>query len=155
MGRSRCTTPPETIDRQLRDIIDAYRKTGVPSELVEAEKLREISQLEFSANSIEGQAQEWSQAIAVQRLSSPDDMVAKFESVSVADVNRVLRTYLDNQRAVVAYAVPKNAGAASTGGELAKENNQIPPTSHEPLPPWAQSVLAHVRCRTKRWRRST
>ncbi|MGA9274701.1 MAG: pitrilysin family protein [Candidatus Cybelea sp.] len=138
------STPPQTIDRQLRDIIDAYRKTGVPSELVEAEKLREISQLEFSANSIEGQAQEWSQAIAVQRLSSPDDMVAKFESVSVADVNRVLRTYLDNQRAVVAYAVPKNAGAASTGGELAKENNQIPPTSHEPLPPWAQSVLAHV-----------
>jgi zinc protease len=138
------STPPETIDHQLRNIIDSYRKTGVPSELVEAEKLREISQLEFSANSIEGQAQEWSQAVAVQRLSSPDDMVAKFEGVSVADVNRVLRTYLDNQHAVVAYAVPKNAGAASTGGELAKENNQISPTSHEPLPPWAQRVLAHV-----------
>ena len=62
-------------------------------------------------------AQEWSQAVAVQGLSSPDDMVAQFESVSVADVDRVLRTYLDNQRAVAAYAVPKNAGAASSGGE--------------------------------------
>jgi zinc protease len=138
------STPPQTIERQLRDIIDAYRKTGVPSELVEAAKLREISQHEFSANSIQGQAREWSQAVAVQGLASPDDMVAKFENVSVADVNRVLRTYLDNQRAVVAYSVPKNAGAASAAGEMAKENVQVPPTSHEPLPPWAQSVLAHV-----------
>ena len=54
---------------------------------------------------------EWSQAVAVQGLSSPDDMIAQFERVSVADVNRVLRNYLDNKRAVVAYAVPKNTGA--------------------------------------------
>ncbi len=139
------TTPPATIDRELRSIIDGYKKTGVPPDLVASSKLREISQLEFSANSIEGQATEWSQAVAVQGLSSPDDMIAHFERVSVDDVNRVLRTYLDNNRAVVAYAVPKNAGAASSGGELAKENNAIPPTSHEPLPAWAQSVLEHLR----------
>ncbi len=138
------TTPPQTIDGEMRGIIDDYQKTGVPADLVEAAKLREISQLEFNANSIEGQATQWSEAVAVQGLSSPDDMIAEFNKVTASDVNRVLRTYLDNKRAVAAYAVPKNAGGAISGGSMAKENNEIPPTSHEPLPAWAQSVLAHL-----------
>jgi zinc protease len=139
------TTAPESIDRELRAILGAYQKSGVPADLVSAAKLREISQLEFNANSIEGLAFEWSQAVAVQGLQSPDDMVAQFNRVTVADVNRVLRTYLDNDRVVVAYAVPKNSGATSAGGgEMAKENNAIPPTTHEPLPAWAQRVLEHL-----------
>jgi zinc protease len=139
------TTPPATIDHMMRSIIAAYQTTGVPSDLVEAAKLREISQLEFNANSIEGLASEWSQAVAVQGLGSPDDMIAEFEKVNVADVNRVLRTYLDDKRVVVAYAVPKNSGATSAGsGALAKENNEIPPSKHEPLPAWAQHVLDNL-----------
>jgi len=139
------TTPPQSIDRELRAILGAYQKNGVPADLVSAAKLREISQLEFNANSIEGLAFEWSQAVAVQGLQSPDDMIAQFNRVTVADVNRVLRTYLDNGRVVVAYAVPKNSGATSAGsGEMAKENNAIPPTTHEPLPTWAQRVLQHL-----------
>ena len=138
------SVPPATVERELRGIIDGYRKTGVPAELVEAAKLREISQLEFNANSIEGLALEWSQAVAVQGLTSPDDMVAQYQRVSVADVDRVLRSYLDNQRVVVAYAVPQNAGAARPSGQMAKENNEIPPTSHEPLPSWAQHILDNL-----------
>ena len=133
------------MERELRGIIDGYRKTGVPADLVEAAKLREISQLEFNANSIEGLALEWSQAVAVQGLTSPDDMVAQYQRVSVADVNRVLRSYLDDQRVVVAYAVPQNAGVARPSGQMAKENNEIPPTSHEPLPSWAQHILDNLR----------
>jgi len=138
------SVPPETIDREMRAIIENYQKTGVPPDLVQAAKLREISQLEFNANSIEGLAFEWSQAVAVQGLASPNDMIAQFEHVSVADVDRVLLEYCDNSRAVVAYAVPKNSGATNAGGGLAKENNEIPPTSHEPLPSWAQHVLETV-----------
>jgi zinc protease len=136
------TTAPQTIDHELRAILENYQKTGVPADLVAVAKLREISQLEFNANSIEGLASEWSQAVAVQGLSSPDAMVAQYDRVTVADVNRVLRTYLDDKRVVVAYAVPKNSGVVSTGGgALAKENNEIPPSKHEPLPDWAQHVL--------------
>jgi zinc protease len=135
---------PQTAEHELRAILDRYRKTGVPNDLVEAAKLREISQLEFEGNSIEGQALEWSQAVAVQGLSSPQDMIAQFEAVNAAEVDRVLRTYVDNRNAVVAYAVPKNSGASNSGGEMAKENNQVPPTSHEPLPDWARSVLTNL-----------
>lgn len=133
--------PPEQIEREMRSIIDGYRKSGVPADVVEASKLREVAQLEFNGNSIEGLAFEWSQAVAVQHLTSPNDMIAQFNRVTVADVDRVLRQYLDNARAVVAYAVPKNAGAASSGGGLVKENNEVPPTTHEPLPSWAQHIL--------------
>jgi zinc protease len=140
------TTPPQAIDHELRAVIEDYKQKGFPSDLVDAAKLREISQLEFNANSIEGLASEWSQAVAVQDLASPDAMVAQFERVTVADVNRVARTYLDNRRVVVAYAVPKNSGAVSSGGgQMAKENNEIPPSKHEPLPSWAQAVLTNLR----------
>lgn len=144
------TADPAAADRTMRAILERYRRDGVPADLVAAAKLREVADLEFTGNSIEGMAQEWSQAIAVQNLQSPDDMIARFNAVSAADVNRVLHTYLDESTAVAAYAVPKNAGAASSGGELAKENNTFAPGKREPLPAWAQHVLddLHVPAQT-------
>jgi zinc protease len=138
------TADPAATDREVRALIDRYAKDGIPADLVRAAKLREIAQLEFAANSIEGLAFQWSRALAVQGIKSPDDMIGRFEKVSVADVDRVLRTYLDNSTAVAAYAVPKSAGTASAGAPMAQENNQIPPSRHEPLPWWAQRVLAHL-----------
>jgi len=136
---------PETIDQEIRGVIDAYRKSGVPDDLVDAAKRREISQLEFNANSIEDQAFQWSQAVAVQGLSSPDQMEDAFGRVTTADVNRVLRTYVDNSRVVAAYAVPKNSGAVSAGGSgPGKEDNMVPPKTHQPLPSWAQNILKHL-----------
>ncbi len=137
---------PEVIDQEIRDVLDGYRKNGVPADLVEAAKRREISQLEFNANSIEGLAFQWSQAIAVQGLSSPNDMESAFEKVTPADVDRVLRADIDNSRVVVAYAVPKNDGKMSAGGGgPGKENNMVPPKTHQPLPSWAQSILANLK----------
>ncbi len=135
------TTPPETIDREMRALLEQYKSAGVPPDLVAAAKLREVSQLEFNANSIQGLGEEWSDAVAVQGLSSPDDMITRFENVTAADVNRVLRRYADDNSVVVAYAVPKNAGATSAGGPMAKEDVTVPPTTHQPLPSWAQHVL--------------
>ena len=141
---------PEVIDQEMRGVIDDYRKTGVPDELVQAAKQREIAQLAFAGNSIEDLAFGWSQAVAVQGLSSPDDMGAAFARVTTADVNRVLRTYLDNANVVAAYAVPKNAGAASTGGGgPGKEDNMVPPKTHQPLPSWAQDILKNLKVPNK------
>ncbi|HTA40114.1 MAG TPA: pitrilysin family protein [Candidatus Acidoferrales bacterium] len=138
------TSKPETLDKAMRDDFAAYAKSGVPDDLVAASKLREISQLEFNGNSIEGLANQWSQAVAVQGVASPDSMKAQFAKVTAADVNRVLRTYLDNSKVIAAYAVPKNSGATSSGGGMAKEDNGIPPSHHEPLPAFAQAILSHL-----------
>jgi zinc protease len=138
------TAKPESLDQAIRAEFAAYAKSGVPEDLVTASKLREIAQLEFNGNSIEGLANEWSQAVAVQNLSSPDAMKAQFAKVTAADVDRVLRAYLDNSKVIAAYAVPKNTGAMSSGGGMAKEDNSIPPSHHEPLPAFAQAILAHL-----------
>jgi zinc protease len=139
------STKPEDADALLRGVIDNYRKNGVPADLVAAAKLREVSQLEFAGNSIEGLASQWSEAVAIEGLASPDDAIAAFEKVTTADVNRVLRTYFDENKVVAAYAVPKSAGAASAGGALAKEVNNLAPSEHAALPSWAQNVLKSLR----------
>ncbi len=137
-------TKPETADGWLRAVINTYAKWGVPSDLVAAAKLREVSDLEFAGNSIEGLANQWSSALAVQGLHSPDDMIAAFGKVSVADVNRVMRSSFDNTRVIAAYAVPKNIGKLSISGGMHKEDNSIPPSTHQALVPWAQRVLDHL-----------
>ncbi|HEV2261614.1 MAG TPA: pitrilysin family protein [Candidatus Rubrimentiphilum sp.] len=139
------TTKPEAADTMMRGVIENYRKYGVPPDLVQASIRREIAQLEYNATSIEGLADEWSQAVAVQGLSSPDDMIAAYKRVTVADVNRLFRDDLAGSKAVAAYAVPKNLGKTSAGSAaLAKENNYIPPSKHQPLPSWARYVLNHL-----------
>ncbi len=140
------SSKPEDAAALMRAVIAQYRKTGVPADLVAAAVRREIAQREFSRNSVQDLAFDWSEALAVQGLRSPDDMIAAFRSVTVAQVNRVLREDLVDSRCVAAYAVPKNTGAMSMGASgLAPENNQIPPSRHEPLPSWASSVLASLR----------
>jgi len=139
------TSKPEDADKLLRGVIENYRKWGVPADLVRASIQREIAQLEYNATSIYGLAREWSDAVAVQGLNSPDDMIAAYKRVTVAGVNRLCRADLGNDKLVAAYAVPKNIGKMSAGrAGMAKEDNSIPPSKHEPLPSWARNVLAHL-----------
>ncbi|MDQ2993139.1 MAG: insulinase family protein, partial [Candidatus Eremiobacteraeota bacterium] len=135
------STKPETADGWLRSVITTYAKWGVPADLVAAAKLREVSDLEFAGNSIEGLASQWSSALAVQGLHSPDDMIVAFDKVSASDVNRVLRSSFDNTKVIAAYAVPKNIGKLSISGGMHAEDNSIPPSTHQVLVPWAQRVL--------------
>ncbi|HET7813373.1 MAG TPA: pitrilysin family protein [Candidatus Baltobacteraceae bacterium] len=139
------TTKAEDAAADVRTVLDGYRKTGVPADLVAVAKQRAIADAEFRGNSIQGLAFEWSTALAAQGQSSPDEELAAIRRVTVADVNRVLRTYVDPAKAISAYAVPKNAGSVSGGsGSLAKENNTLTPEKPQPLPAWAQAAFAHV-----------
>ncbi|MBV8531024.1 MAG: insulinase family protein, partial [Candidatus Eremiobacteraeota bacterium] len=140
------TTTPDTALATLRGVIDRYRTNGVPAALVEAEKRRAIAQAEFKANSIADLGFQWSEAVAVQGLSSPDDILAAIRKVSVADVNRVLRTYIVPQHEMVGIAAPKNAGAATVAAAPVPVGNENKPTllHHDPLPEWAQAAFAKV-----------
>lgn len=139
------TTKPDDAIAMVRGVLTTYRKNGVPPALVEAEKQREIAQAEFKANSIAELGFQWSEAVAVQGLSSPDDIVAAYRKVTVADVNRVLRTYVVPQHEIVAIAAPKNA-ATSVAAAPAPVGNENKPTllHHDPLPQWAQAAFANV-----------
>jgi zinc protease len=122
-------------------VIANYQKNGVPGELVEAMKKREIAQLLYNRNSIEGLAQAWSQALAVQGLSSPDDVVAQYQRVTAADVLRVMRRYLVRRKAVVGVLTPKPGGSSAGNSALGVHDTFTPKNvKPAPLPPWAANL---------------
>lgn len=139
------TAKPEDCDQEIRAILRRYARDGVPADLVMAAQMQEESELEFDATSIQGLASEWSDAVVVQGLSSPTQMLQRIQNVTPGDVTRVLRTDLDGAAAVSAYAIPQNAGI--TKGVTAvpsAEDNIVAPSVHEPLPLWAQNALDHL-----------
>ena len=131
---------------QLEAVLSAYRTTGVPADLVAVAKQRAIADAEFRNNSISDLAFAWSDAVAKEGLQSPDQALTELRNVSLADVNRVLRTYMVPQHAITAYAVPKNMGKinAHPSAGLAKESNKITILHHDPLPSWALAAFKNV-----------
>jgi zinc protease len=125
----------------IKNITADYAKTGVPADIVEAAKRHEITDAEFQANSISGLAAVWSQALAVEGRTSPDDDIVAIKKVTAEDVNRVLREYLVNSTAITAVLTPRPSGnpvaAAGFGG---KESFAPTKTAHAALPDWAKRV---------------
>ncbi len=138
------TTKPDAFMAQLQSVIANYQKTGVPADLVEVAKRRALADKEYENNSIAGVADAWSVAVGTMDQKSPDEAIAAIQQVSVADVNRVLRRYLDPRHAITVYATPSNSGKVSTGTAQTKENNAVAPSRSEPLPAWAQAAFAHI-----------
>jgi zinc protease len=127
----------------MKRIIDSYVRGGIPEELVEATKRREIAEAEFRKNSIAGLAQEWSQALAVESRNSPDDDIEAIKKVGVADVNRVAKKYLINDTAIVAVLTPRESGnpVAAASSKPGSESFAPKETKPVPLPTWAKSKL--------------
>ncbi len=131
---------------ELKSVIDEYKKTGVPADLVEVEKRREVASDAFKANSIQDLAFAWSDAVAKYGLSSPDQETAQIQAVTVNDVNRVLRTYFNFDHAITVAAIPKHGGEAQTSEQpIAKESNKLTLQHHDPLPSWAVAAFKNVK----------
>jgi zinc protease len=138
------TADGDAANALLRQIISSYVKYGVPSDLVEAAKRQEIASAEFNRTSISGLAAAWSQAVAVEGRSSPDDDVDAIRNVTIADVDRVARTYMQGAT-VTATLNPKPSGAPTAqSGFGGTETNAVSPTKTVVLPAWAQAALASL-----------
>jgi zinc protease len=127
---------------QVKEVLARLVKNGVPADMVTAAKTRERAEVEFQKNSVFGLSMAWSQALAVEGRQSPEDNVRAISKVSVADVDRVARQYLDLNGAVVAVLTPEASGkpVASKGfGGL--ETVQLKPTRNVSLPEWASQAL--------------
>jgi zinc protease len=126
---------------QVRGILAAEITNGVTADLVEAAKRREILNAELQKNSVQGLASAWSQAVAVEGRQSPDDDINAIRRVTVDDVNRVAKTYLDFDHAISAILTPQPSGkpvsSKSFGG---KESFASSKTTHVKLPAWARSI---------------
>lgn len=133
------------LEREVRSILSGIVKNGVPADLVAAAKLQERSSAEFEKNSIEGLATVWSDAVAVDGLDSPDEDLARIEKVTVDDVNRVARQYLDLDHAIVAVLIPQGSGkpvaATGFGGQ---ESIALGEARSTLLPEWASAAQSRL-----------
>ena len=128
--------------QDMRKILADYAANGVPADLVEAAKRREIAAAEFRRDSIPGLAEAWSDALAAEGRNSPDDNVEAMKRVTVEDVNRLAKTYLVDQGSITAQLKPSPSGeAVASNGFGGGEQLTSSPTKAVELPSWASSRL--------------
>jgi zinc protease len=127
----------------IKTIMADYVRNGVPADLVHAAQRQAVAQAETKLNSISGLAGEWSQALAIERRGDPDDDIRAMQKVTVADVDRVARKYLDNSTAVVAVLNPQPSGRP-TSSQAFGAPESFAPKDVKPvtLPAWASSALS-------------
>jgi zinc protease len=138
---------PKAPEAAVRSILAKVVKDGVPPELVDAAKIQERSAAQFQKNSISELASIWSDAVALYKLNSPEEDLQRIEKVTLDDVNRVARKYLNLDQAVTAVMLPRGSGkpipgsAAGFGGKESIALGEAKPT---PLPKWAETALHRV-----------
>jgi zinc protease len=137
---------PKALESDVRSILANVVKNGVPPDLVTAAKLQERHQAEFEKNSIADFASDWSDALTLYKVSSPDEELAQIEKVTVADVDRVARKYLDLDHAVTAVMLPRGSGkpVPSSGGFGGQESISLGAAKPTQLPTWAAVALRRL-----------
>jgi zinc protease len=139
-------TDPAPITGEVKTILAGYADKGVPAELVEAAKKGEIADAEFQQNSIPDLAATWSLALAGESRQSPTELVDAMKKVTLADVNRVAKTYLTVDSAVVATLKPASSGEpVSNKGFGGAEVTTAAPTRPVALPAWAEASVKSLK----------
>ncbi len=138
-------TDPAAINAEMKKIIADYATKGVPADLVDAAKKGEVASAEFGRNSISNLAALWSDALAAEGRQSPDEDVEAMRRVTAEDVNRVAKTYLQ-QNAIIATLKPAPSGeAVSSKGFGGTETATSTPTKPVALPEWAEVAVKSLR----------
>ena len=131
--------------KEMSDILASEMKNGVSADLVEASKRHEISGAEFQKNSVSGLAQAWSDAVAIEHRNSPDDDLKMLEKVTVDDVNRLAREYLNPEHAIVTVLAPQASGKPISSSAFGGAESFAPKeTKGVALPKWAESAVGRL-----------
>jgi zinc protease len=133
-----------TLILEMKQAIARYLDQGFSEDLVEATKRREVAEAEFRRNSISGLAAEWSQALAVEGRNSIDDDIDAIKKVTVADVNRVAKKYLSNDKAIEVIMTPHASGEAVASQSSRSGGESFAPKQAKavPLPAWAKRAVS-------------
>lgn len=130
-------TPGSTaasVDATLGDTLAAYRKTGVPANLVDAAKQRILSGFDYKNASIPGLLFSWLQSDADG--VTPARYAAEIAAVTPQRVDALMnRLFLPQNRVALELRPSAGASATKTAGQVA-ENVQIAPDPSTRLPAW-------------------
>ena len=140
-------TDPDAMVRKLEAIMTNYRDHGVPSSLFESTKRRLISDQELSRNSIGELASDWADTIAVDHEPSIAYEQELIGRVTLADVNRVAKRYLDVSHAVIGALTPAAGASQSAPPAPAGQTRENPLGKQQTvttLPDWGTALVHNV-----------
>ncbi len=127
---------------KVQMILAEVSTNGVPADLVEAAKRREITSAELQKDSVFGLGMAWSQAVALEGRQAPEDDIRAIRQVTVAEVNRVASEYLSLNHAISAILTPQPSGKpVSTRSFGGTESFATAQTKGVKLPAWARRAV--------------
>lgn len=129
---------------RLEKILRGYAENGVPRELFETTKRQAISGQELSRNSISSLASDWATTIALDNEPSIVREQELLAGVTLADVDRVAKKYLDPAHAIIGELTPSaNAtqNAPPVPPSAGPENPLGAQTPVTRLPAWASDLV--------------
>jgi len=136
---------PVAMLHELETILQGFARAGVPKELFETTKHQAITGQELSRNSISALASDWATTIALDREPSIAREQELLGKVTLADVDRVARTYLSPAHAIVA-ALQPSAGASQNAPPAPAAQGPEKPLAVKPattqLPSWAAGLIS-------------
>ncbi|GAC1583833.1 MAG: pitrilysin family protein [Candidatus Elarobacter sp.] len=138
---------PATAASRLQQILRSYAQRGVPRELFETTKRKLITGQEESRNSIEALASDWATTIALDGEPSIAHEQELIAAVTLADVNRVAKRYLDPKHAIVGELTPSSDASQNAAAAPAQQTPEKPLSAQPPvtsLPPWATRLVEHI-----------
>lgn len=139
---------PDRMVSRLQSILTNYARAGVPRDLFESTKRRLIASQEFGRNSISQLASDWADTIALDGEPSIAREQQLIGAVTLADVNRVAKRYLDVNGAIVGALTPSAGASSSQPPAPAQQGPENPLQSRAPsfhVPSWANGLIHDVR----------
>ena len=138
---------PDAMVKRLEAIMTNYRDHGIPPDLFAATKRRLIADQELSRNSISSLASDWADTIAVDREPSIAYEQELIGRVTLAEVNRVAKRYLDVNHAIIGSLTP-SANASQSAAPAPAGQNRENPLGKQPtithLPAWGNALVHDV-----------
>lgn len=140
------SNPDEMVTR-LQSILTGYAQHGVPRELFESTKRKLIASQEFGRSSITQLASDWADTIALDREPSIAREQQLIAAVTLADVNRVAKHYLDMHSAIIGSLTPSANASSSRAPAPSEPTRENPLQSRAPsfvVPAWAAGIIHNV-----------
>ncbi len=138
---------PSSMTTRLESILHNYAEHGVPTELFETTKRQAIVSQEFGRNSISSLANDWATTIALDDEPSIVREQELLAAVTLADVNRVARRYLDPKHAILGALTP-SANATQNEPPAPVQSGPEKPLDVKgavaTLPAWGNALVEHV-----------
>jgi zinc protease len=138
---------PVAMSARLERIVTDYARRGVPPDLFETTKRRLIADQEVSRNTIESLASDWATTIADDHEPSIAYEQELIGAVTLDEVNRAARRYLDLRQTFSGALTPSATAAEAAPPAPPVRGPEKPLDAQSPvasLPAWASDLVEHI-----------